>query len=242
MSYFTDQGDSGEEGNYLVKLVAEKGEQWKEPEAIAKGYLNAQEHIQSLERKNAELLEDVTKARAREEVLEEMRKAGERPASGENLAPASTGGEADQTSQISPEQIKSLVDEALTVHETRRTSAENLAKADEELTKRFGTETNSVVSSRAKELGLTRERLTEIASESPSAFLRLIGEAPAQEKGTVPRNDVNTQSDAFNQPSDVRSWEWYQELRRKNPKEYYSAKVQRQLEEDYAEGKVVLPT
>jgi hypothetical protein len=243
MSYFNsdDQNGNSNEQDYVAKIVQEKGETWKDPQALAKGYLSAQEYIQSIERKNQELLEDLTKSKTREEVLEELRKQNVQPTGRETHTQDSTSTGDGNTSQTSVEDIKSMIVETLTERERSNTAAQNLREADAKLSEKFGTDAASVVDAKAKELGLSKERLTEIASESPTAFLNLIGEPPQAEGNRTPASTVNTQGDSFNRDSNQRDWGYYQKMRRENPKLYYSAKMQRQLDEDYAAGRVQLP-
>ena len=96
--------------------------------------------------------------------------------------------------------------------------------------KSYGTDASAKIQDKAKELGLTLERMQEIAAESPTAFFNLIGEPKKNFKpmveGSVRTEGVNMQA------SNERDWSYYQNLRRDNRSLYYSPKIQRQLIED----------
>lgn len=237
MSYFT--AEPGEQTSFLETLVKEKGEQWKDPEALAKGYVKAQEHIASLERQTNELREDLGKSTTVDELLAEIQK-NQTPAVGDPSG-TNNSSQAPATTGVSEEDIKSLIEKTISDGEAQRTHQENLKLADQRLTEAFGTDASAKVDERAKVLGLTKERLAEIAGESPEAFLALVGEAPKVDTNATSTGTVNTQTDSFMSPSNKRTWETYQELRRKNKKEYYDPKIQLQLMEDVAAGLVVLP-
>lgn len=219
---------------YLAKVVEEKGEKWKDPNEVAKGYLSAQDHIKAIEAENAELRKASEKADFMEEVLTKFGKQTT-PTSGEPVQTTSTGTETtERPSEVSVEQIKSLVTAAITEEETKRTTAQNLELVDSRLTELFGTEAASRVEAKRSQLGMSKERLAEIAQESPTAFFALIGEAPAKDTNALPTSSVNTSTDSFNRDQGKRTWSYYQAMRKdpKTAKLYRSAKVQNQMLED----------
>lgn len=246
MSYFsgepkTPEPNAGTESDWIEKVKATKGEQWQDPNVLAKGYLASQDHINSLERQIEEMREDLGKRATAQEILEQLKQSQAKPTGGEQTA-NSTSGEGANTKPSEPEDIKTLIEETLTQREAQRTAEQNLQEADRKLAERFGTEATAVVEAKAKQLGLSKERLKEIASESPTAFLSLVGEGQKTESNQLPKSNVNTATDEFSKSSDARTWKYYQDLRRTNPKMYYSPRVQRQMEKDYADGKIQIPT
>jgi len=101
---------------------------------------------------------------------------------------------------------------------------------DAELEKSFGTNAKATVQNKAKELGISIERMQEIAAESPNAFFSLIGEPKKSfnpmVQGSVRTEGVNMQTSA------ERNWSYYQNLRKSDRHTYYSPKIQQQLMED----------
>jgi len=221
------------EESYVKKLVEAKGEKWQDPEIIAKGKVEADNYIAELQRELEELRGDLTKNEYAKTLLETLQGKAEAPTSS-NSAEAqqkeNEGSAADQNTTGDAGDLESLVEETIRKREQQQTAKQNLDQVQETLKKAYGTEASKVVQERANELGMSLDRLQEIATESPSAFMRLVGDSPAVEKNPVPSSSVNTTA-AFNQTSE-RTWNYYQELRRSNPKQYYSPKVQNALVQD----------
>ena len=233
-----DQGNQAQHENqstgWLDKVVAEKGEQFRDPEQLAKSVFNANMHIRQLEEENAKFKELQLKEQYGKQLLDELRK--QQPASGEpaqselNIA----GGTPEATPQNGPEDIKKLVDEAIANREHTRSREQNLAKADEEMRKLFGDQADAELSKRARELGVDKKYLADVAATSPTAFLRMLGEAPKVEPNRNVDSSLNTASLMSNN-SGKRNWRYYQDLRKSDPKRYRTSQVQMQMEKDYAE-------
>lgn len=220
--------------SYLAKLVAAKGENWKDPEVLAKGKLEADGYIKNLEDQLKQLREDLGKQEYSKQLLDQLQNKATQPArvntEAANINNGGTVTEGNTQPQVSEEILKSLVEQTLTQRDKENTVKQNLSVVDEELQKAYGTEAPVVIQNKAKELGVTVQRLQELAAESPTAFFNLIGEprkpmAPIVQ-GTIRTEGVNMQTSA------ERTWEYYQNLRRTNKQLYYSPKVQRQLMED----------
>ena len=81
------------------------------------------------------------------------------------------------------------------------------------------------------QLGMSMDRLRDIAAESPNAFFALIGEAPKAQQNPMVQGSVRTEGVNM-QVSAERNWSYYQKLRRENPHEYYSPRNQQQLISD----------
>jgi hypothetical protein len=110
------------------------------------------------------------------------------------------------------------------------TANQNISAVDSKLQDMYGTEASNVLLNKSKELGISLERMQNLASESPSAFFTLLGEKQESFK-PMTQGSVRTDGVAM-QSSSQRDWSYYQKLRRENRNEYYSPKVQQQLMED----------
>lgn len=232
MSVFTEQSTTTEsEKDYIADIVAEKGAQWSDPQVVAKGYATSQEYIAKLELDLRASQEAASKQDYMKELLEKMNGANSTPSVREP-APTNTGSEpkGDDQPSIGAEQIKELVKEALTQDELNRTATQNVAEADKKLTEMFGTEAQSVVDKRGAELGMSKERMKQIAQESPTAFLALMGTPPAKETNTTTTSTVNTSN--FNANPSERNFRFYMDLKKSNPKQFRSAAIQDQMLED----------
>lgn len=210
--------------DWVSEVVKEKGDQWNDPQALAKGYYHAQKRIkelEALEEKQKEqdyaktLLEQLqAQKQAPEATPDELKVKIEEPSSTEQK---------DHTS-LSPEDIESLLEKKLSV----RAKQEKVEKA---LREKFGENANQVVHERAKELNLSIDRMQELAQESPDAFLRLVGDPEPKETNKGVRTSVNTAS-GFNSQHGERNSAYYTKLRRENRKLYNDPKTQQQMIQD----------
>lgn len=217
--------------SYLAKLVAQRGENWKDPEVLAKGKLEADTYITTLEEQIAQMREDLSKQEYSKQLLDQLQnKATESTTVNSAMANNKNDGSASEGNtkpEVSEESLKSLVEQTLTQREKEATVKQNLLVVEEELKKSFGTEASAYVQNKAKELGLSLKRMEELAAESPTAFFNLIGEP---KKSFTPMVQGSVRTEGVNmQASGERNWEYYQKLRRENKQLYYSPKTQQQL-------------
>lgn len=240
MSYFTGDNQSqntptieDQNEDWVKKVVEQKGDQWSDPQTLAKGYANAQALIEQLKQTNAELTEDLGKKNYTEELLEEIRKGKAQPTVGEpngNNNSTEPNGQTDQA--VSEDRLKSLIDQTITQREQENTAARNIKAVEGILSSLFGTEVEKEMTKRASELGMSKERLGALAAESPTAFFRLIGEEAPKVNNPTTNGTVNTNAASFENTSQRRNWQYYQNLRRENPNAYYSPRVQNQMLQD----------
>lgn len=217
--------------SFVAKLAKERGEKWSDPEVIAKGKIEADNYIKQLEAQLEELRGDLGKQDYAAQLLAQLQgKAPDtttEPAASKN---ASGAGQEHTTPEISEDVLKSLVEKTLTEREAANTKQQNIDLVTQQMTEKYGTEAVARVQSKAQELGLSTDRMEELAAESPSAFLALIGEPPMKAP-TMTRGSVNT-AGMGNVGGGERNFAYYQKLRRENRSQYYTPKVQQQMMED----------
>lgn len=226
------QEDTQTQESYLQKLVQAKGENWSNPEVLAKGKLEADGYISNLESQLTELREELNKQDYSKTLLDQLQEQAADPTTAKLGEPSNNSSTNSQntTASLSEDDLKSLVEKTLTEREKGTALANNLSLVDQELEKSFGTEAKTKVANKAKELGMSMERMREIASESPQAFFSLIGEP---EKTFSPMVQGSVRTEGVNmQNSTERDFSYYQKLRRENRNLYYSAKTQQQMFQD----------
>lgn len=223
----TEAAPTNQEG-VISELVGE-GKKFNSIEALALGKIESDKYIANLERQNRELQEDVGKKEYAKELLDQLRNKAADPVPASTVAPESvTTGPIDSTTPpvLSEEDLKSLVEETLVSRDRAAVAKANVETVDRQLTEMFGTEAAAKIEAKSQELNLTKERLQEIAAESPAAFMSLIGEAPKPNplvtQGTVNTSSVLTESNERNSA-------YYQKLRREDPKSYHSVKISQQM-------------
>lgn len=226
------QEDTQTQESYLQKLVQAKGENWSNPEVLAKGKLEADGYISNLESQLTELREELNKQDYSKTLLDQLQEQAADPTTAKLGEPSNNSSTNSQntTASLSEDDLKSLVEKTLTEREKGTALANNLSLVDQELEKSFGTEAKTKVANKAKELGMSMERMREIAAESPQAFFSLIGEP---EKTFSPMVQGSVRTEGVNmQNSTERDFSYYQKLRRENRNLYYSAKTQQQMFQD----------
>lgn len=215
--------------SYVAKLVQERGEQWNDPEAIAKGKIEADAHIKNLEEQLAAMREDLGKQDYAKALLEQVQdKAGQSTDPNTGLSNKDNGGGKEQATPVSAPDIQSLVEEALQARDQKTLVEQNVARVDAAMTEKFGTDAAKVVADKAAALGMGIDRLQLIAQESPDAFMTLIGEAPLAAAPSAPRSVVNTSSDSFTNTTGKTKAQ-FDQMRRENPTQYWTPAVQKQL-------------
>jgi len=218
---------NNDEGNqsYVKKLVESKGEQWSDPEVIAKGKFEADSYIEELKKQNEELKSQAERAAKLEELVAKIEKKATESTDVNSQSQSQGGANNSETKNpVSEDDLQSLVESVLTKREQESTVKQNLGQVNSQLEQLYGTEADATVQKKAQELGMSMSRLQEIAAESPTAFFSLIGEKPKDFKpmtqGSIRTESVNMQS------SNKRNNAFYQELRKKNPREFARAQDQ----------------
>lgn len=243
MSFFSGENQSPADAqqqqttnqeDWLAKVISEKGEQWSDPNTLAKGYVNAQEYIKQLEQQATELREDLGKMDYAEQLLKKLQEGQSRPSAGESQAANASGTNAQEPTAPNASELKDLIEQTLTEREQANTAAQNLQETDSKLQSLYGTEAEKVMEQKIAELGMSKDRLRSLAAESPTAFFKLIGEEVKKESNPVTQGTVNTNAGSFSQSS-KRDFQYYQNLRRQDSRTYYSPKVQNQMLQDRLE-------
>ena len=224
--------ESGTQDSFVKKLVDERGENWSDPEVLAKGKLEADGYIKTLEEQLASMREDMKKRDYQAEILDQLQNKATDSATVDTATPNNIGSTETQntTASLSENDLESLVEKTLVKREQDSVIKQNLAQVDQELVSSFGTEAEATVRNKAQELGMSMDRLRDIAAESPSAFFTLIGQ-PQKTFSPMVQGSVRTEGVNM-QASNARDWQYYQKLRRENPNQYYSPKVQQQMIQD----------
>ena len=246
MSIFSDTTPTTEQGqetdntkenhepeDFLQAVVSEKGEQWNDPQALAKGYWHSQQRIRQLE----EAVNNNDKNDYAKELLDQLRQkqaptAGE--GQGEDGELKKQPGSDEGNTSLSTDDVDRLLEQRLTEREKQDKINKNIESVTSQLQESYGTEAQKVIQDKAKEMGLTVDRMKEIAGESPDAFLRLVGEAPRKETNKNTDSSVNTVALSSN-GNNKRNADYYSRLRRENRKLYYDPKTQAQMLRDAQE-------
>jgi hypothetical protein len=126
--------------SFLAKLVAVKGDNWKDPEVLAKGKLEADGYIKTLEDQLTAMREDLGKQEYSKQLLDQLQNKATAPTNVNTVAPTnnnkdngSTNTDGNTQPQVSEESLKSLVEQTLTKRDQDNIVKQNLAIVDGEL-------------------------------------------------------------------------------------------------------------
>jgi len=216
------------QGSFLEKLVSSKGDQWKDPEVIAKGKLEADAFIEEQKRKIAELEAKLQQETYSKTLLDRLQTQVAAPP--QQSANHNAGEPPKENTTLDVGSIEDLVRKSLQKAEEEKKAESNLQKVERVLTEKFGDKAQSVISSKAKEMGVSMEFLGSIAKQSADAFLRLVSTETTTEAGHTVRNNVNTGGN-FSSSSE-RNYHFYEELRKSDSKKYWAKETQDQLLKD----------
>lgn len=208
----------------VVATLVGEGRKYKSVKDLATAYMKADEFIETLKGENLGLREKLASAKTVDEVLTRLQQG--------QTAATNDKGETRQTPSVSvsAEAIAKIVRETVTGMETEATRAANLAKADAEMRKAFGEKAQEAFAQVA-DTPEKKAAFKALASVDPAQFLKLFrqGDKPqgggADSGGTI-NSAALGDAQASYRVSDAGCKEYYDNMRRKEPRKYYSQDVQ----------------
>jgi hypothetical protein len=137
-----------------------------------------------------------------------------------------------QTPAIKPEDIESLVSKKLTEHQLVIKQQENFNIVQGKLKETLGDNYQSIYKQKLDSLGLTKEFADDLAKNHPSVFIKTfeLETKPMSNQAPLPRNAQRPAGFAPN--TQKRDWNYYQELKKTNPKLYLDPKIANQMHDD----------
>jgi len=138
----------------------------------------------------------------------------------------------DNQPGIKIEDIEALVAKKLTDHQLSLKQQDNFSAMQSKLKQTLGEDYASVYKQRLDTLGLTRDFADDLARNHPSVFIKTFGldEVRQPNQQSLPRNQVRPTS--FAPQTQKRDWNYYQELKKTNPRLYLDPKIAVQMHDD----------
>lgn len=137
---------------------------------------------------------------------------------------------------IKPEDLDTLVSqrvsEQLTAHQQTLTQRDNLNSVQAKLKEHFGEDYQSVYKQRLDNLGLTREYADELARTHPQVFLKTFELDTTKTANNMALPRTQQRPGGFSPSAPKRDWNYYQELKKTNPKLYLDPKIAIQMHDD----------
>lgn len=224
--------------NPLEALVGE-GKKFKTVEELAKAKVEADRFIEQLKNENAGIRQELSTRQTLEELMDKVgsRTVPDQTNSGNNQSHGNGDGQ-NGAKALSEEDIARLVEERLSASEKARVHTANLETVQKALVASFGSEYVTHLKAKAQELGVTEEYLNTMAKETPKAFLKLV-EVTGEPKGTTPglfspppTHGLPSSNNKGFSPTGQRKQSWYENLRKSNPSEYWSASTQNRMHQE----------
>ena len=210
---------SGQQTNTdpFADLVGD-GKRYKSPQELAKGKQEADAFIEQLKQEAAELRSELEKRLAAEEILAQIK------------ATANTSSD-PTTNQIDIEKLQELVQGTVHQLDTAKQAQSNLESVTKQIVEQYGDKAGEFLAKKSAELGLSVDDLKATAERSPVAFRNLVGlnKEPTQSTNMT-HGTVNTEALSDNSVgTKVGTWEYYENLRKTNPRLYFSPKIQNEI-------------
>lgn len=136
---------------------------------------------------------------------------------------------------MKPEDIERLVNERLTAHQQTQRQNENLSKMQAKLRESFGNDYQQAYKQRLDSLGITPEFADDLAKNHPTVFVKTLGLEPqkAPITSSLPRNSQRPST--FAPQTGRRDWNYYQEMKKNDPRMYLDPKIAVQMHNDMME-------
>jgi hypothetical protein len=239
---FTGELDDNEEvdSNAPAELNPEdfigEGKQWADTKILIKSKVEADKTIKRREAELAALRSELEKRLSVEEQVTRLAKQSPVKEVASNPSDTNNSGEQNKNSaqpSLTVEDVEKLLSKK--EEEVRRKT--NLQTTQQKLQELYGAEWQTIAIRRAKELGEPLEYFEELAQTRPSVLFNLLG-APKEPPQKIPslfnERGINTTGQALSGPSNSgeRTMSWYEELRKKDLKKYWTPAIQNQLHSD----------
>ena len=226
------QTDLDPQKNYYEDLVGES-KTFKDNEALAKGKYMADMHIKMLERRMDELRADYLKEQEANQTrakLEDLitRLETKQPVSSDNLSEKGPEKPTFDLNEIDQLMSKKL-EQGLSAYEIANKQKANTKLVVDKLKERFGNNYQEAVKEQIQSLGMSEDMFNTMVKDAPSALLRTLGIDQQREDFQSPPRSQNSFS--F-KGAPKRTWSYYQDMKKKNPRLYHDPKTLIQMEKD----------
>jgi hypothetical protein len=228
----------------LETLVGE-GKKYSTASELAKGYVHADLTIKAREAELQQLREELKTRQTVEEQLQNLRSRTDESRENRQNPPQSEP--AKPPTQNDNVDLDNKIREAITQNQRETQVRQNQETVLSELLRIYGTEAkaNDVIRQRASELGVSVSFLQDVALQSPKAFFAQLGVDQAsnlsQQAPRPTRSEINPAALGISPGVKEGSYEYYENIRKTDPKNFFSPKVQSRLMQDALEGRYIPP-
>lgn len=129
-------------------------------------------------------------------------------------------------------EIESMVSKKIQETEANKIATSNFNQVETKLKELYGNNYKSVLQEKATALGLSTEDVDTLARKSPTAFFNVLGMNQQSHDNFQSPTLSSTRNDSFTPNVKKRTWTYWQELRKTDPKAYYDPKNSLQRMQD----------
>jgi hypothetical protein len=233
---FNDDQDPmiDENKDYLAELVGD-GKKFRDEQALARGKMESDQYISTLQKKLDELTADYqrldTDYKARASLEELLKKATQNDSSNDN-----TQVKQIEQPNLKPEDIQNLVSQEIRANEQQKRQNENVRRVADKLKEHFGERYQGPFKQRVESLGLSEDFVRDLARNYPEVLFKTLelDHTSTDTFQAPPRSSQRNDSFAP-RGAQKRTWSYYQEMKKKDPKAYYSRENTVQMHKDAVE-------
>lgn len=229
--------DADLENETIATLVGE-GKKFKSEGDVVKKIIHSDRHIERLERENAELRGKVTNEKTIEALLDRLTKANPsgNPSVQTNLQTnEELNGQEPRAPSLKTEDVVAQVLQQIETQHARKQQEQNLRQVQEVLARTYGRSYVNELNKLTEALDLSKEEVDTLAKRSPKALFKVLGINPEGVKspvstsslfGTPAPSAVDSSRFTSGSQNGTRNNAFYESLRQKDPKKFFSTEVQ----------------
>lgn len=134
-----------------------------------------------------------------------------------------------------PEDIDSILEQKFTQRERLNKQNENFNMVKAKLREQFGDKASEVLKQRMDTLGLDQAFTDDLARTHPTVFLKTFGVEDTRQSTDISPPRSSQRQNQFVPTAPKRDWNYYQELKKSNPRMYLDPKIAIQMHNDAIE-------
>lgn len=216
--------------NYMEDLVGD-GKKFATPEELAKGKVQSDLFITTLQGELEELREELQKRLTMEEFMDRMKNVEPNPSN----PPVPAAGETIPAPQPELPDIETLVNKQLQAKEKELAEATNVASVRNALQAAWGPTYEAELALRTEKMGYTQDFISTLAKEKPDAVLKLLDvtEAPREQFLSPPTSQLNsTANETAMSATGAKPRSYYVKLKQTDPATYFSKENKAKMHRD----------
>ena len=224
-----DQLDPAGEANPFDELVGD-GKKYKSKEELAYAALNKDAHIARIERENADQRKRLEESMTVKSILDKLDADRTNSNRDEQHLDEHDDQVVNAQDKRTPADVESLARKVYTEEQQKAQALRNQDTVIKALSDVWGNDFSRRLEARTAELGLSKDKVNELAATAPKALITMMIPAKATVgDASPPRSSFTPQPD---HQSGTRNKSFYDRLKKSNPELYKSERMTKQRHDD----------